>query len=106
MKQLPPERVWLIVIAVSAAAAAMSFVELALSIVNGDMIIAALSGAALTIFVACAVLAWIIWSKIDIMNRTVYCLQLKKPGLDIVYNEEDDYDSEDEIVPKGKMPSE
>lgn len=106
MKQLPPERIWLIVMVASAIVAVISAAELILSVMNGNVILAALSGAALVVFAACAVMAWMIWSKIDTMNRTVYCLRLKKPGLDIVYNEEDGYDREDEIVPKGKMPKE
>ena len=104
MEQLSPERIWLIVIAASATAAVISAAELVMAIGNGNMIIIVLAGAGLAVFAACAVLAWMIWSKIDAMNRTIYCLRLKKPGLDIVYNEEDDYEYEDEIVPKGKMP--
>ena len=92
------ENIWLIVAAGSATAAAISVVEIALSIDSGNTILAVISAASLALFAVCAVTALTIRSRLlkaEKADEEVKCLRLKKPGIEV---------RSEEIVPKGKMP--
>ena len=92
------DNIWLTVTAGSAVAAAISAVEAILSIDNGDLILAVISMASLTLFAICAITAWNIRSRLSTEEKAdeeVKCLRLKKPGIER---------RSEEIVPKGKMP--
>jgi 4-amino-4-deoxy-L-arabinose transferase-like glycosyltransferase len=98
---MSPERTWLIVLVISAVAAAASAAMAVLSSDNGNTIHLILSVAAVVIFIACAVMAWEIRSKLAELNKPkedIECLRLKKPGIEPR--------QEEDIVPKGKMPKE
>ena len=90
---------WPIVMAVTAAAAAISAAVFTLSVIDGNMILAAISVASMILFTACAATARTIRSRTSEMESTgeeVKCLKLKKAGIE---------GRSEEIVPKGKMPN-
>lgn len=104
MKQAHPERIWTVLAVASVAAAVISAAELIVAVAAGSLTVAVLSVAGTAVFAVCAATAWLVRSETDKANRTIHCLRLKKQGLDIVYDEDLDYDDECEILPKGKMP--
>ncbi|MCL1811397.1 MAG: hypothetical protein FWG41_04175 [Methanomassiliicoccaceae archaeon] len=94
------ERGWLIIAAVSAAAALISAAVMAFSISEGDTGLTAVSGTAFAALALCSVLAWTIRKKVSGIGSTpeeVSCMRLKRPGIER---------PEEEIVPKGKVPKE
>jgi len=98
--RIPSGRIWLIVVAASAAAMALSAVAVALSVSSGNAALAVISALSLGLFTACVVAAWIIMiktSKAEAIEEEVKCLKLKKAGIERHC---------EEIVPKGKMPNE
>ncbi|MDR1954630.1 MAG: hypothetical protein LBP82_01590 [Candidatus Methanoplasma sp.] len=118
----PSEKIWIILMAVTATAAGVSAAAAAVSAVDGDMIQLLFSVISTVLFVLCLISANMIRVKISRMDRAeeeVSCLRLKKPGIEKRYEEEivpktpyggsqsiNDRDCDEEIVPKGKMPKE
>lgn len=92
-------KIWSAVMAISIAAALISAVATIFAVRGDDTLHTILLLAAMVLFVACAIFARMLGSKMDKMQEgddEVKCMRMKKPGIEKA--------DEEEIVPKGKMP--
>ena len=96
-----PSDTWKIVAIASAAAAVASAILAVLSVIDGEIILAVISGVSAAVLIACTAVALSIYrkiSEIERINGQVTCIVLKKEGIEPAQS--------GEIVPKGKMPKE